>query len=165
MKSTPSGWLPSQTGGIRLRPIILPSPPVKHGANSLKMRTRKRPSPKQTVQTPLPSINTLFESTSSSSSNSSYGSYCQFSPEGTYTTYTVPCTNDTFWQSFENAQLHAPQVAPAPPISANEHKPVNQPLFIQTGDATSSFNPGYPPSSVININELLLKPVPHHGQP
>uniref|UniRef100_A0A8R1DWP6 Uncharacterized protein n=1 Tax=Caenorhabditis japonica TaxID=281687 RepID=A0A8R1DWP6_CAEJA len=158
-------------------------------ANSsvFKMKTTKKRSPKHTPLPPLPSISTLLESGSSShssSTNSSYGSYCQFSPEGSYTMYhwpmnylpyvaEMPTTSQdeltrssmgvgasTATSTSTSALVHAP------PMSADEHTPVTQPLFIQTADypynyATPDPTGGYPSSATINANQLLLRPVPN----
>ncbi|CAI2353407.1 unnamed protein product [Caenorhabditis sp. 36 PRJEB53466] len=151
---------------------------------SLKMKTtktRKRPSPKHTPLTPLPPLSSIFESSSSShssSSNSSYGSYCQFSPEGSYTMYHYPMNYIPYVPepiipttcvvncatSTDSALVHSP------PMSADEHKPVDQPLFIQTADYPYDYSVpdpsgGYPSSATINASQLLLRPVPNGHAP
>ncbi|CAL2045978.1 hypothetical protein CAEBREN_06749 [Caenorhabditis brenneri] len=143
---------------------------------SLKMKAMKKQSPKATaVLPPLPSITTFFDSGSSShssSSNSSYGSYCQFSPEGSYTVYHLPMNyipytgEPTTTQSTSTSAMASPApLMNSPPMSADEHKPVYEPLFIQTSDypyySNTDPNGGYPSSATINANQLLLRPIPN----
>ncbi|CAO4380782.1 unnamed protein product [Caenorhabditis nigoni] len=153
------------------------SAPIHQSTSSLKMKTtiaktRKRVSPKQTELPPLPAISTFFDSGSSShssSSNSSLGSYCQFSPDGNYTIYHlpmnyIPYVPETTTASTSTSAMASP-IIHCPPMSADEHKPVNQPLFIQTADPYDYSAPdltgGYPSSATINASQLLLRPVPN----
>uniref|UniRef100_A0A1I7UVT3 DNA-directed RNA polymerase II subunit RPB1-like n=1 Tax=Caenorhabditis tropicalis TaxID=1561998 RepID=A0A1I7UVT3_9PELO len=149
-------------------------------SSSLKMKTtktsRKRQSPKHTPLPPLPAISTFFDSGSSShssSTNSSYGSYCQFSPEGSYTVYHYPLNLYPFTgeptTTVSTSTSAMPSPAPmlsTPPMSAYEHKPVYEPLFIQTADYPYNYSApdptgGYPSSATINASQLLLRPVPN----
>ncbi|CAI5452430.1 unnamed protein product [Caenorhabditis angaria] len=165
MKSTPSTSSSFSTHPIRLRPIILPSPPVKLASgSSFKMKSAPRQAKRLSPKQPLPSISTLFDFTStsnystsaSSSATSSYGSYCQFSPEGTYTMYSMPTEQSNFASAVTTQttnNLFDPQE------NVEVHKPVNQPLFIQI---CSDYQPiSYPTNSTINASQLLLRPVPN----
>ncbi|KAF1750942.1 hypothetical protein GCK72_017493 [Caenorhabditis remanei] len=191
MKSGPSAVTSTSTSSMHhWVPTSLREPPNKYQKisstssapvhASLKMKTtarsRKRHSPKATTLDPLPAISTIFDSGSSShssSSNSSYGSYCQFSPEGSYTMYHLPMNyipylgEPTITVTASTSTMASPApLMNSPPMSADEHKPINQPLFIQTAEYPYDYSVpdptgGYPSSATINASQLLLRPVPN----
>ncbi|CAD6198393.1 unnamed protein product [Caenorhabditis auriculariae] len=162
MQSAPPSW----TQPIRLRPILLPSPPVRKGmgvSKSLKAKHKRGAEPSKPAQIVLPSISTLFQPSPSLSTTStgSTSSYCQFSPEsGTFSPYNPYSPGD-----YGDYMFQYPTEMPPPSSTASaatntqsdDSKDVTQPLFVQTDDDSCGQRvSGY----TVKPDDLLLRPAP-----